>query len=142
MKQLTLFPLPPPLMPFGIHQGRLLTDVPTSYLGWLIGQPGLRASLAMDVRAELDRREAETAPRVYVPEAEPRVVHGVALDGYQSALLAAAEESGVLRLTADVPASSPVPAVWREVCEGRGIPCRVEEVGVREVDRDELVGAA
>lgn len=45
-----------PKMPFGKHKGQLLSDCPTPYLDWILGQDWLKDDLKADVEAELNKR--------------------------------------------------------------------------------------
>lgn len=45
-----------PKMPFGKHKGELLSDCPTEYLDWLIGNDWVKDYLRAAVEAELNKR--------------------------------------------------------------------------------------
>jgi hypothetical protein len=49
-------------MPFGKHKGRLVSDVPTSYLRWLLRECDLDPPLRRAVVGELTNREAYHEP--------------------------------------------------------------------------------
>ena len=53
---------PPLTMPFGKHKGRLMSDVPDSYLAWFLAQPNLKNSLRRFLTKEVDRRRSGKAP--------------------------------------------------------------------------------
>lgn len=46
-------------MPFGKHKGKSLADVPGQYLAWLLREADIDRNLALNVAAELERRQAE-----------------------------------------------------------------------------------
>ncbi len=51
-------------MPFGKHKGRRITDVPLSYLSWVLGNlHDLDPRLRGVIRESLDRRGQQEAPR-------------------------------------------------------------------------------
>jgi hypothetical protein len=53
-------------MPFGRHRGKLLRDLPTEYLNWLVLECNdLRPRLRMAVQAELERRADNIGPAVW-----------------------------------------------------------------------------
>ena len=45
---------------FGRYKGRMICDVPSDYLRWLLSLPDLLAHVALACRAELRQREKET----------------------------------------------------------------------------------
>jgi hypothetical protein len=49
-------------LPFGRHRGKLLVEVPASYLAWLVRTPGMRLNVVRAAAAELDRRQAAAEP--------------------------------------------------------------------------------
>jgi hypothetical protein len=58
------------MMPFGRYRGRLLSELPDDYLGWLATLDDLRKPLARAVAQEVRRRQdwaAESAPRITAP---------------------------------------------------------------------------
>lgn len=58
-----------PRMPFGKHKGRLIPDIPTNYLRWLIREVDLDDDLREAVRDVLDGRRQHTQP-TYPPPAD------------------------------------------------------------------------
>lgn len=55
-------------LPFGMHKGKAVADVPTPYLKWLIAECKLSSGLAGAVRGELSRRGVTPpAPRPATP---------------------------------------------------------------------------
>ena len=49
-----------PVIPFGKHKGKQASDIPVSYLDWLVDQPWLHEQLRIDVESHLNgARRAE-----------------------------------------------------------------------------------
>lgn len=46
---------------FGMHRNRLIVDVSSSYLQWLLDEPGFDSRVQKVARAELERRARESA---------------------------------------------------------------------------------
>src|SRR5581483_4224317 len=55
-------PPEPPTMPFGVHRGKPLPDVPEAYLLWAVRECRLSAPLRLAVGNELRRRGREAPP--------------------------------------------------------------------------------
>jgi Putative quorum-sensing-regulated virulence factor len=88
-------------MPFGKHRGEHISDIPTSYLAWLLEEvSGLRAGLREAVEAELaDRLGLEAEVRyVEVPARPPAAllpaVRDIVRSGYRQASLRAHPDLG------------------------------------------------
>lgn len=59
-------------MPFGKHKGKLLRDLPDTYLAWLLGLSDLREPLKTELRLEGERRVRSYAPPKPARELPPR----------------------------------------------------------------------
>lgn len=59
--------MPDHAIPFGRHLGKPLADVPTDYLGWLLGQDNLDPALRAALDAELTARGRGLLPQVQPP---------------------------------------------------------------------------
>jgi hypothetical protein len=61
-------------MPFGKHKGRLIADVPTGYLQWMLDTiHDLRPSLRYEVEQELRRRDFDPPPEREANDPSPPV---------------------------------------------------------------------
>ncbi len=48
--------MPDPVIPFGKHRGNYASDIPVSYLDWLIGQDWLDSELESQIHEHLKTR--------------------------------------------------------------------------------------
>ena len=61
-----------PVLPFGKHRGLRVSEVPTNYLAWMLGEcDGLEAYLRIAAREELARRRSTRQGRAMPDDHEP-----------------------------------------------------------------------